>query len=178
MDNQKAIPTQIEAEEAILGSIMFDSDSIGEINFLLPVDAFYLASHRQIYQACLDLYESDKITDLISVSDWLNSRHELENIGGMVKLSHLLNRTISASNLDRYANLVLEKYIRRRVIECGNKITNLGYDQTIELDSVLNDSENILFKCRPNEYDDFEPEEANEIAQELIAAAKTVGFQG
>lgn len=152
-------PVSIEAEEAILGSILFDNNAIFEVAHILPTDAFYLAAHRKIYEAVLSLIKQDKPTDLINVADYLNNRSELAEIGGTSKLTLLLHRTISAINIDRYANLVLDKYTRRRMIQCGQIITELGYDQTTQLSNALDSAESSLFKVCQKQNDNFEPEE-------------------
>ena len=127
----------IEAEEAILGSILFDPGAISIAALILPTEAFYIAAHQQIYKAALELHEIDKPTDLLGVSTWLKDHRSLTKAGGTAKLAQLLNRTISATNIDRYIALVLEKYQRRQLIAAANEIEALGYDNRIELEEGL-----------------------------------------
>ena len=160
MQTEKITPVQLDCEEAILGSLLLDPDRIYDLIHRLPEEAFYHSAHRKIYAAAVSLTKKDRMCDFINVSDWLNSREELDDVGGTARLAQLMNRTVSATNLDRYCNLVLEKYTRRRMIDSGNSIADLGYDQTIELDKALEKAEETLFKIIPTEYDDFEPEAA------------------
>jgi replicative DNA helicase len=157
MTSNNLPPTNIEAEEAILGSILFDSSAISTVTSVLPVEAFYVAAHQQIYQAALELHNRDKLTDLIGVSTWLKDHKRFKSAGGAAKLAQLLNRTVSATNIDRYIDLVLEKYQRRRLIVIANDIEALGYDNSTELEKVLNASEEKIFNLTSNKQDKFKP---------------------
>lgn len=157
MNDNNLLPSNIEAEEAILGSILFDSGAIGVAASILPTETFYVAAHQQIYKAALELHNQDKPTDLISISAWLKDHKLLTKAGGTAKLSQLLNRTVSATNIDRYINLVLEKYQRRQLIAAANEIKTLGYDNALELETVLNTSEEKIFNLTTNKQDKFKP---------------------
>ncbi|MEM8719254.1 MAG: replicative DNA helicase [Cyanobacteria bacterium P01_G01_bin.39] len=147
-------PASIEAEEAILGGILFDPEAITRVGELIVKDAFYVKAHQEIYQAALSLNAKGKPTDFISVSTYLSDRDLLEQVGGTTKLAQLLNRTVSAVNIDRYANLIMEKYVRRQLITSGHEIVDLGYDNTSELEVVLDAAEQKIFRLtqeRPQE---------------------------
>ncbi|MBE9045657.1 replicative DNA helicase [Pleurocapsales cyanobacterium LEGE 10410] len=147
-------PASIEAEEAILGGILFDPDAITRVAELIVKDAFYVKAHQEIYHAALNLNAKGKPTDFISLSTYLSDRDLLEQVGGTAKLAQLLNRTVSAVNIDRYANLVMEKYIRRQLITSGHEIVDLGYDNAEELEVVLDSAEQKIFRLtqeRPQE---------------------------
>ncbi|NJO99068.1 MAG: replicative DNA helicase [Pleurocapsa sp. CRU_1_2] len=138
-------PANIEAEEAILGGILFDPKAIFQVEASLVPSAFYVSAHQEIYQTTLKLYHQGNPTDFMAVSTYLADRDRLDKVGGTAKLAQLLNRTISAVNIDRYVDLVMDKFHRRRVIEVGHKIVDLGYDSTLELEKLLNDSEQEIF---------------------------------
>ncbi|MGL6340821.1 MAG: replicative DNA helicase [Waterburya sp.] len=138
-------PANIEAEEAILGAILFDPKAISQVEASLLPAAFYVSAHQEIYQTALKLYHQGNPTDFMAVSTYLADRDRLDKVGGTAKLAQLLNRTISAVNIDRYVDLVMDKFYRRRVIEAGHKIVDLGYDSTLELEKLLNDSEQEIF---------------------------------
>ncbi|MEI6628693.1 MAG: replicative DNA helicase [Alphaproteobacteria bacterium] len=139
------LPSNIEAEQAILGGILLDPYAIERIVHLLVVDAFFLKFHQEIYQACVALHYQGKPTDLMTVSTSLKDQGLLEKIRGINALAQLVDRTVSAVNIDRYAELLIDKYIRRKVIEAGGQISELGYDTTQELDKVLDQSEQKIF---------------------------------
>ncbi|MGL6343219.1 MAG: DnaB-like helicase N-terminal domain-containing protein, partial [Waterburya sp.] len=106
------------------------------------------------YHAALSLNSKGKPTDFISISTYLSDRDLLEQVGGTTKLAQLLNRTVSAVNIDRYANLIMEKYIRRQLITSGHEIVDLGYDNATELETVLDSAEQKIFRLtqeRPQE---------------------------
>ena len=145
MNDSKLPPANIEAEEAILGGILLDSVAMSRIEAKLNPQAFHLLAHQEIYQAALNLYHQGKPTDLMAVSGYLADRERLDKVGGMTKLSQLLNRTVSAVNIDRYVNLVMDKYLRRKIIEAGHKIVDLGYETTLELENLLNISQKEVF---------------------------------
>ena len=157
MSSNNLPPTNIEAEEAILGSILFDSGAIGVAVPILPVEAFYVAAHQQIYKAALKLHDKDKLTDFMGVSTWLKDHKLLTKAGGTAKLSQLLNRTVSATNIDRHINLVLEKYQRRQLIAVASEIEVLGYDNATELETVFNASEEKIFNLTTKAQDKFKP---------------------
>ena len=139
-------PCSIEAEEAILGALLFDPRAVEVISRGLPEKAFFVEAHRLIFSAVLYLNSQNKGTDLISVSTHLSDQGILERVGGTTKLSQLLNRTVSARNIDRHALLVMEKYQRRELIVLGAKISSLGHDQTEELNEVYKKIRAILPK--------------------------------
>ena len=143
--NQNLPPCCIEAEEAILGGILLDPEAIYRVEAQLHSQAFFVSAHQEIYQTALQLHRQGKPTDLMSVSTYLADWDKLDKIGGTAKLAQLLNRTVSAANIDRYADIVMDKYIRRQTIAAGNNIVNFGYDTTIELDILLDKSEREIF---------------------------------
>ncbi len=138
-------PQNIDAEEAILGGILLDPEAIGRVAELLYPDAFYISAHKEIYRAALDLQSKGQPTDLMSVSSWLQDHDRLEKVGGRSRLAQLVDRTISAANIDQYAALVMEKYMRRKLIQVGGEIAHLGYETNTPLETVLDQSEQKLF---------------------------------
>ena len=138
-------PQNIEAEESILGGILLDPEAISRVAEVLRPDAFYISAHKEIYNATLDLHAKGTPTDLINVTAWLRDRDKLEKIGGQSKLAQLVDRTVSAVNIDKYAALVMDKYLRRHLIKSGNEIVQLGYETTTQLETVLDNAEQKIF---------------------------------
>lgn len=144
---ENALPPQnIEAEESILGGILLDPEAMTRVADILTKEAFYIQAHQEIYHAALVLHGQGKPTDLMSVGTWLADRGLLDRIGGTAKLAQLLNRTVSAVNIDRYAALIMDKYVRRELIAAGHEIVDLGYDAAEELETVLDESEQKIFR--------------------------------
>ncbi|MBN3948123.1 MAG: replicative DNA helicase [Nostoc sp. NMS7] len=138
-------PQNIEAEEAILGGILLDPEAISRVSDRLLPEAFYISAHKDIYQAAVRLHAQGKPTDLLSVTSWLTDHDILAHIGGRNKLVTLVDRTVSAVNIDALAGLVMDKYLRRRLIKAGNEIVHLGYETETELPIVLDQAEQKVF---------------------------------
>ncbi len=139
------MPTNVEAEEAILGGILIDPEAISRIAELLRPEFFAISAHQVIYRSALDLFFQGQSTDLMTVTTRLADRNQLEQIGGQSKLAQLVDRTVSAVNIDQYAVLVEDKYQRRKLIEAGNNIVQLGYDTATPLETVLDRAEQQVF---------------------------------
>ncbi|PSO49118.1 MAG: replicative DNA helicase [Cyanobacteria bacterium SW_9_44_58] len=145
ISDQSLPPQNLEAEESILGGILLDPEAIARVAEFLPQEAFYLQAHQTIYQAAIALQSQGKPTDLMTVSTWLDDQGLLEKVGGKAKLAQLADRTVSAVNIDGYAQLVLEKYLRRKLIHAGHQIIQLGYDTTEALNLILDRAEQNIF---------------------------------
>ncbi|WP_333376142.1 replicative DNA helicase [Microcoleus sp. N9_B4] len=139
------MPTNIEAEEAILGGILIDPEAISRIAELLRPEFFAITAHQVIYRSALGLFLQGQPTDLMTVTTSLTDRNQLEQVGGLTKLAQLVDRTVSAVNIDQYAVLVEDKYQRRKLIEAGNNIVQLGYETATPLETVLDRAEQEIF---------------------------------
>ena len=155
-------PENIEAEESLLGGILLDPDALGRVIDLIAPEAYYINTHKQIYQAALALHAQGKPTDLIAVTTWLRDRKLLDSIGGTNKLAQLLHRTVSAVNVDRYAVLVMDKYLRRQIVSAGHQVTDLGYDTTQELDTVIEKAQNLIFRATSSNNNQYDTQPLNE----------------
>jgi replicative DNA helicase len=138
-------PQNIDAEEAILGGILMDPDAIGRITDTLRPEAFYLSAHQDIYRGALELHNAGKATDLMSLTSWLKDHNLLDKVGGQHRLVQLVDRTISAVNIDQYAQLVMDKYARRRLITIGSEVAQLAYDTASPLETILDRAEQKIF---------------------------------
>lgn len=138
-------PQNVEAEEAVLGGILLDPNAIARVADFLRPEAFYILAHQEIYKAAIALHTQGQPTDLIHVSNWIRDRAMMTKTGGDCKLAELVDRTVSAVNVDRHALLVVDKWKRRQLIQAGNEIVQLGYETAEPLEEVLNQSEQKLF---------------------------------
>lgn len=121
-------PQSIEAERAVLGCILYQPDSLGEIADKLPPEAFYLQQHQAIYQACLTLHKRGIPCDMMQVFTHLRDSESLERAGGQVALAGLIEEVVTAANVAEYADLVVQKWHRRRLGLLGSKMQQLQYD--------------------------------------------------
>ena len=138
-------PQNIEAEEAILGGILLDPDAIDRVAELLRPEWFAISAHQTIYRVMRQLHLQGQPTDLMTVTTWLADHHQLDEIGGQGKMIQLVDRTVSAVNIDQYASLVSDKFLRRKLIQAGNEIIQLGYDTALPLETVLDQAEQQVF---------------------------------
>ena len=130
------IPINIEAEEAVLGGLLLDSGAINRIAHMLNSEHFSLMSHQAIYDCALYLYKKGETVDLMSITQRLAATKQLTGIGGTAKLAQLVNRTVSAVNIDRYALLLIDKYRRRKLIEIGNTLVSLGSEERSDIEEI------------------------------------------
>ena len=150
----KVPPQNIDAEEAILGGILLDPEALTRILDLIAPESFYISAHREIFRAAIALQNQGSPTDLMSVTTWLQDRGLLEKVGGQNKLVQLVDRTVSAVNIDQYAQLVTDKYLRRKLIKVGQEISQLGHQTAEELETVLDSAEQKIFnvtQARPQQ---------------------------
>ncbi len=125
--SDKLPPQNIEAEEAILGGILLDPEAIDRIISVLEPSDFSLRQHQTIYHACVALKSQDQPINMMSVTSYLADKGLLESVGGQLRISQLVDRTVSAVNIDQYTNLILEKRLRRELIEYGNSVINNSF---------------------------------------------------
>lgn len=162
--NRDRVPPQnIEAEEAVLGGIMLDPEALPRIMDDLNPEAFYLGVHKYIYQAAIKLYQQESPVDLLTVTSWLSENGLLEKVGGRNKLAQLVDRTVSAVNIEALATLVVEKYRRRQLIKAASEILNLAYVEHLELSEVLSRSEEKILAATAQSFNDTEPVHLSQI---------------
>lgn len=123
---QHKFRSNIEAEEAILGGILLDPNAIERVENMLEPEAFAIASHQIIYRASLDLHQRGEEVNLMSVAIWLDTINQLDIVGGQIKLGQLVDRTVSAVNIDQYALLVISEYLSRRLARAGHEIVEMA----------------------------------------------------
>ena len=138
---EAVIMQNVEAEEAVLGGILLDPEAMGRIAETLEPKSFSLRSHQTIYKAALALYSEGVTPDLMTVTTWLSDHKLLEKAGGQLGLTQLLDRTVSAVNIDQYGLLIADKQTRRNLIESAHKIIELAEDTSQPLETILQKSE-------------------------------------
>ncbi len=141
----KLPPQSIEAEESLLGSIMLDKDAIVKVADAVTADDFYASKNRQVFEAMLELYEHRDPIDVLSLSNKLKEKKQLENVGGSTYLTKLVNAVPTATNVNHYAEIVRTKATLRRLISVASNISDLGYQENEEIEHVLDKAEQQLF---------------------------------
>src|SRR4030066_174262 len=139
-------PQNLEAEMSVLGSLMLDKDAIIKIaDFVRPED-FYKDVHRLIYETMLELFEDREPIDVLSLSNKLEEKKKLEEIGGSGYLADLVNSVPTASNIVHYAKVVQKKSLLRKLISTASDIVELGFQEAEDVEKVLDEAEQKLFQ--------------------------------
>ncbi|WP_282938652.1 replicative DNA helicase [Paenibacillus sp. RC67] len=139
-------PQNLEAEQAVLGAILLDSDSLVTAMERITNDDFYRTSHQRIYEAMIELAEGNEPIDLITLTALLQNKQQLEEIGGIKYLSELANAVPTAANIDYYAQIVEEKSMLRRLIRAATNIVTEGYAATDDVGDLLSDAEKRILE--------------------------------
>ncbi len=140
----KSIPANLEAERAVLGSLMIDPDAIIKVASFLRAEDFYRERHGWLYAAMLTLNERREPLDFVTIADELERRSQLEEIGGPAFLTDLISNTPTALFIDHYARIVERAAVLRRLISAAGKIAELAYDESQEVDDVIDRAEQII----------------------------------
>jgi replicative DNA helicase len=138
-------PHNLDAEMALLGSVMLRPDAIYEIMDIVRVDSFYFDKHRIIFEAMLELFSKHQPIDLLSLSSRLKEKGLLERIGGTTFLTELSSVVPSSANIKHYADIVRKKFMMRELIEASEYISHLGFNEAGELEDILDQAEKKVF---------------------------------
>ncbi len=147
MDNvvSRIPPNDTQAEQAVLGAMLVDSEAvITAIEILKPED-FYRIEHAEIYSAMLDLYEKNKTIDLITVKDQLTIRGKYDVVNGFEYLVSLANPMYSISNVYNYAKIVEDKSTLRKLIKASNEINSASFEASEEVTTIMEEAEKKVF---------------------------------
>ena len=138
-------PQNLEAEESVLGAMMLSPGAIGAVSEILDAGDFYRESHAKIYRAALALYAKGEPVDAITLTDQLEERSELEDVGGRVRLHELAALVPASANAAHYARIVHETATLRGLIQAGGEIARLGWERPGETGDLVDQAEQILF---------------------------------
>lgn len=148
--NLKTMPHDINAEQNVLGSLLLDSDCIGDVmEVILDDEAFYNEAHREIYRTLKRLFSEGKTADLITVSDDLTKNQLLDAVGGFEYLSELTSVGTLISNVASHAKIIQEKFILRRLIRASTSIVEKGYDSQ-DPEQLIEEAESSIFEISQN----------------------------
>ncbi len=142
---EKVPPQNLEAEQSLLGALLLDKDAIIKVADAVMPDDFYQDNHAIIYETILDLFEKRQPIDLLSLASRLEEKKKLEQIGGRTYLITLTNLTPSAAHVVSYAQIIQKKATLRRLINAANSILEFGYDESREVNEVLDKAEQSVF---------------------------------
>ena len=145
MELGKIPPHDVEAEQAVIGSMLTDKDAVMiAIEKLKPQD-FYRDDNKSIYEAMRNLYDKAQPIDLITVKDELDAMNLSDKIGGMEYLALLPAKVPTTANVEKYIQIVQEKSMLRSLIKAGNEIIDLGYSPNEEIEDIMNGAEKRIY---------------------------------
>ncbi len=139
-------PQALELEEAVLGALMLERDSIIAVQEYITADAFYTEEHRLIYKAVESLSAELKPIDLYTVTERLKVRKELKKVGGAAYLAQLTQKVGSAANVEFHAKIIAQKYVQRELIRSATEIQRRSYDEDQDVTDLIGFAESEIFK--------------------------------
>lgn len=143
--NLKLPPYSLEAEQAVLGSIMIRPDAYAEIADIISEENFYSEKHKKIFKGTLELLEKGNPVDYLSLKNTLDNMGVLDQIGGASYLAELVQMVPSASNIEYYARILEKKYMMRHLINASERIGSLGYAEQGDLEDIMDSAEKEIF---------------------------------
>ncbi|HZJ21835.1 MAG TPA: replicative DNA helicase [Anaerolineales bacterium] len=142
---QTAVPHSREAEEAVVGAVFINPEVYYDVAQFLSADDFYIHRHRWVWDAFTSLHEQRIPVDLLTVSDELDRRGQLSEIGGPAYLTALVNQVPSSLNAESYGRIVEGYSVRRKMINAANQIASIAYNERTSVDDVMNEAEKAVF---------------------------------
>ena len=145
MELGKIPPHDDDAEQAVLGSMITDKDAVMSAVETLKEDDFYRDDNKTIYQATMNLYRKSEPIDIITLKDELESMNKFEQVGGYEYLASLPDKVPTTANVQKYIKIVEEKALLRKLIKTSNEIEELAYNQTEEVEDIMDGAEKKIF---------------------------------
>ncbi|MFZ2544393.1 MAG: replicative DNA helicase [Candidatus Saccharimonadales bacterium] len=141
----KIPPQNLDAEMSLLGAMLIDEEALADVTEITKDRDFYDKRHAEIYAAMVRLFEHHKPVDLLTLTDELNKKSLLEEVGGSKYLAELTNYVPTAAHASTYAEMVAQKAVRRRLIKASGDISEIGYDEDFSVQELLEKAEAHLF---------------------------------
>jgi replicative DNA helicase len=145
-DFNKLPPQNIEAEQSILGAILIDNEALPKALEILDPEDFYRLSHKKIFYAMTKLFDRNEPIDLITLSEYLRKKDELEEVGGISYLTSLVNTTPTAANIKYHSKIVREKALLRGLLKSSYEVTNKIYEDTLDAEELVDYAERAIFE--------------------------------
>ena len=143
---EKLPPQNLEAEKSLLGSILIDKDAFMNVMDMITPDDFYKNAHRDILETIIELSEKNEPVDILTLSNRLEEKGQLERIGGRSYLASLSNAVPTASHIKQYATIVQRKSTLRKLLSAADQISRLGYEEDGEdIDKLVDEAQQQVF---------------------------------
>lgn len=137
----KVPPHDLDAEASVLAAILIDKDAMIKVSEILKPDSFYSKANQVIFSAMLELYDKRMTIDVITLKDQLTKDKTIRTAGGVSAISQLSNLLSTAANVENYASMVKEKYVKRELIALSNEMGSLAFDESKEVNEILDTAE-------------------------------------
>jgi replicative DNA helicase len=145
LEHGKLPPQALDLEEAVLGSMLLEKEAVNSVIDILQAKSFYKESHQKIFEVIKDLFGRSEPIDILTITNELKLKGELEIVGGAYYISQLTNRVASAANVEFHARIISQKYIQRELIRISTEIITDAYDETTDVFALLDKAESGLF---------------------------------
>jgi len=142
----KLPPQNLEAERSVLGALLIDNDVVFKISDILKSEDFYKNEHKIIYEAMMDLSQNHQPIDVLTLTDLLEKRKKLKEVGGASYVSEVVNSTATSANVVAYAQIIRDRSVLRNLISSGSKIVELGFREERDTTELLDEAERMLFQ--------------------------------
>lgn len=143
--NLKIQPQSIEAEQAVLGSMLTSIDAVNRAQEILTSDSFYVEAHKKIFEVMIELFNNNEPIDVLSVDNKLQKNNQIDSVGGSYFITGLPDLVPSTANIEYYAKIVLEKASLRKLIDISSEINLEAYNNNIDFEDILDLSEQKIF---------------------------------
>ena len=181
MYTEKLLPHDIDAEEAVIGSLLLESDAFLTVAQFLKPEDFYREKNRYCYEACVELFRRGEAINQVTVTHQLGLKNLLDQIGSTAYLSHLISRVPTPVHVEHYGHIVNRTAVMRNLIQAASDISVMGYEGTDDVEEALTKAENVLFRVRTRQpAKDFVPirEVFDQYLQEQATLAEPLGRIG
>jgi replicative DNA helicase len=145
LEHGKLPPQALDLEEAVLGSMLLEKEAVNSVIDILQAKSFYKESHQKIFEVIKDLFGRSEPIDILTITNELKLKGELDIVGGAYYISQLTNRVASAANVEFHARIISQKYIQRELIRISTEIITDAYDETTDVFALLDKAESGLF---------------------------------
>ena len=175
-------PQALEFEEAVLGALMIEQDAYSQVSEILRPESFYDHRHQIIYDAIRTLNFQQKPVDILTVTEYLNSTGQLEEVGGPFYITQLSGKVASSAHIEYHARIIAQKFLARELITFSSQVQTKAFDATVDVDDLMQEAEGKLFEISQQnmkkDYTQINPviHEAYEMLQK--AAARSDGLSG
>ncbi|MDL2278262.1 replicative DNA helicase [Parabacteroides sp. OttesenSCG-928-G07] len=175
-------PQARELEEAVLGALMLEKDAYSIISEILKPECFYEKSHEMIFSAIVDLALSQRPIDMLTVTEQLKVRGELDQVGGPFYIAQLTSKVASSAHIEYHARIIAQKYLARELISFSSMVQGKAFDETIDVEDLMQEAEGKLFEISQRnvkkDVTQIDPVISEAMALLQKAAGQTEGFTG